>query len=224
MAKGGSIVRPDIEVRENSRNNRAIRFTSTENVKEPIQDPLDVPPSSMFAPIPSNNDEVKDTSDTTMMVRRMHTDNCPPADTPILIVDSAADISMVGQGFKILFHTGENTTLWGAMASLDGKAYDIVSAATVIESPYTTQQYVIIINQAAYVPDSQQYESLLHTDQARYHNVTVNDLSKFFRNGHGNVGNQSVEVDGFEIPLQHDGSKYFFTIRKPRRLGYITNN
>jgi hypothetical protein len=37
----------------------------------------------------------------------------------------------------------------------------------------------------------------------------------FFRDGHGKAGKQSVEADGFEIPLQHDGSKYFLTIRPP---------
>jgi hypothetical protein len=164
----------------NKQQRRAIRFTSTDNIETPIQDPLDTPTTSMFAPIPQNNDEIIEIPEEASAVRRMHTDICPPQNTPILIMDRAADMSMVGQGFEILFHTGETTTLLGAMASLDGKTYDIVTAAGVIESPTTTQQYIIIINQAAYIPDKLQYESLLHTDQARYHKVIVNDLGKFF--------------------------------------------
>ena len=40
-------------------------------------------------------------------------------------------------------------------------------------------------------------------------------MSKFFRDGSGKQGKQSIEVDGFEIPLRHDGLKYFMNIREP---------
>jgi hypothetical protein len=171
----------------------------------------------MYAPTPSEmmNDEVKETSEKEIVIRRMHTDETPSQNIPILIMDSAADMSMVGQGFEVLFFTGEKIILWGAMASLNGCEYDVVAAAAVIQSKISMQQYIIIINQAAYIPDKQQYESLLHTDQARYHNIVVKDLGKFFRDGYGNPGKQSIEVNGFEIPLQHDCSKYFLSIRTP---------
>ncbi len=164
------------------------------------------------------NDEVELTSEKEIhgVIRRMYTDTAPKHDMSILIMDSAADASMVGKGFEILFYTGEKMTVCGAMASLDSKVYEIVTAATVVQSPQSTQEYIVIINQAAYVPDQNQFESLLHTDQARYHNVIINDLSKFLRDGNGNIGKQSIEADGFEIPLQHDGSKYFLSIRPPK--------
>ncbi len=201
-----------------SKETRPIVFTTSVSMEErPIQDPLDTPHIGMYAPIPTEvgNDEVKNSSDNETVVRRMHTDDPPSQDVPILIMDSAADMSMVGQGFEILFYTGERITLWGAMASLNGCEHDVVTAATVITSEISTQQYIAIINQAAYIPDIQQYESLLHTDQARYHNVVINDLSRFFKDGYGNSGRQSIEVNGFDIPLQHDGSKYFLSIRIP---------
>lgn len=213
--KGGVTLEESKE--ENHQRARAISFTSNRTIEVPIQDPLDIPPNTMFAPIPPGNDETpqvfEDNIQTT--IRRMCTDPTPPQNTPILIIDNAADMSMIGQGFQIMFHTGETTTLWGAMASLDGNIYDVVCATAVIQSPASEQAHIIIINQAAYLPDNKQFESLLHADQARHHNVVVNDLGKFFRDGNGKPGKQSIEVDGYELPLQHDGSKYFFSIRTP---------
>jgi hypothetical protein len=171
----------------------------------------------MYAPIPleTNNDEIIKLSENPVTIRQMHTDEKPSANMPILIMDNATDISMVGRNFEILFYTGERTTLWGAMAALDGCNYDIVTTATIAQNPVSTQEYILVINQAAYVPDLHQHECLLHTDQARHHNIIINDLGKFFRDGFGNPGKQSIEVDGFQIPLQHDGSKYFLTIWTP---------
>ncbi len=150
----------------------------------------------------------------------MHTNDAPSDDTTILIMDSAADISCVGQNFEILFYTGETTTLGVAVAAFNSQTYDIVSAATVVENSTSSQSYMIVINQVAYIPDANQHESLLHTDQARYHNVIVNDLGKYFRDSIGTPGKQSIKVDGFEIPLLHDGSKYFLKIRKPTSLDW----
>jgi hypothetical protein len=36
----------------------------------------------------------------------MHTDTILSAGKKILIMDSAADMSMIGQGFEVFFHTG----------------------------------------------------------------------------------------------------------------------
>jgi hypothetical protein len=106
------------------------------------------------------------------------------------------------------------------MAALDSDTYEIVSVAAVVENSASSQSYLFIINQAANIPDVIQHESLLHTDQARYHNVIIDNLSKFFHDSIGNQGKQSVEVDGFEIPLLHDGSKCFLKIRKPTNIDW----
>jgi hypothetical protein len=173
----------------------------------------------MFAPVPDEtyNDEADPTSENQdhNRIRRMSTDEMPSQDTPVLIMDSAADMSCIGREFEILFYTGETINLSGAMANMSGNTYEVVTAAAVVEDQRSSQKYIVIINQAAYIPDRSQYESLLHTDQARYHNVVVNDLSKFFRDSNGNPGKQSIEVEGFEIPLRHDGSKYFLNVRAP---------
>lgn len=179
------------EQRNSNRNRdksiRAITFKSNTMTQDPIQDPLDVPPSGMFAPLPPGdmNDEAITASEKQHqeIVRRMHTDDVSPTNTPIQIMDSAANISCIGRDFEVLFYTGETMTVSGAMAEMQSIEYEIVTGATVVETPLSTQSYIIIINQAAYKPNERQYESLLHCDQARYHNVTINDLSKFFRDG-----------------------------------------
>lgn len=110
----------------------------------------------MFTPIPmdSNNNETLTVSDRGDHItsRQMYTNATPSRETMTLIMDSAVDMSMVGQGFGILFQPGEMTTLWGAMAAMDGASYEIISTAVVVESPLYTQQYIIVINQEAYAP------------------------------------------------------------------------
>ena len=123
-----------------------------------IEDPLDIAPP----PIPI---------EPYMTSRRLYTHDPPGADENILIVDSAADISCVGKGFSILFHSGEKMTLNTALVRSPSNTFDIVSAAAVIEDSTTSRGTIIVINQAVYVPDLQQHESLLHTDQARNHNA-----------------------------------------------------
>jgi hypothetical protein len=148
-------------------------------------------------------------------IRRMYTHDAPPRNEDILIMDSAADISCVGRGFKILFHSGEKTNLDMALVGAKGRTLDIVTAAAVVLDPTSSRNIIIIINQAAYVPELQQHESLLHTDQARHHNVFVNDLARCFHDVGGRPGAQSIVADGTTIPLKHDGSKYFLSIREP---------
>ncbi len=86
-------------------------------------------------------------------IRRMYTHDSPPRDENILIVDSAADISCIGRGFSILFHSREKTNLDMALVGSRGRTLDIVTAVAVIVDPSTTRNIIIIINQAAYVPE-----------------------------------------------------------------------
>jgi hypothetical protein len=140
-----------------------------------IDDPLDEAPP--FIPIEEYH-----------KARRIYTHESPKSEENILVIDSAADISCVGQGFEVLFRSGETTTISLALASSEETTFDIVTAAAVVEDPTTSRSVIIIINQAAYVPDIGQHESLLHSDQARHHNVVVNDLAKCFCDHEGNPG------------------------------------
>jgi hypothetical protein len=75
------------------------------------------------------------------------------------------------------------------------------SIALVIVMPQTEQEYILIINQAAYIPDLQQSESLLHSDQACYHGVKVNNISCYLTDHSDLPGKQNLEIDGITIPL-----------------------
>ncbi len=169
-----------------------------------IEDPLDEPPP----PIP-----IEDYS----KIRRSFTHSTPKSEENILIIDSAADISCVGQGFSIMFYSGETTTISLAIAESASSTFDIVTAAAVVIDPTSTKNVIIIVNQAAYIPHLGQHESLLHSDQARNHNVFVNDLAKCFHDPEGRQGRQNLEVEGNIIPLRHDGMKYFLSIREPTK-------
>jgi hypothetical protein len=169
-----------------------------------IEDPLDqAPPPLPIEPY--------------LASRRMFTHDPPDSTENILIVDSAADISCVGQGFTVLFHSGETMTMNTALARSPSNTFDIVSAVAVIEDPTSSRNIIVIINQAIHIPDLEQHESLLNTDQARNHSVLVNNLAKCFHDREGKAGLQNIEVDGCVIPLKHDGRKYFISIREPRK-------
>ena len=147
--------------------------------------------------------------------RRVQGHPTPDPTENILIVDSAADQSCVGQGFRILHYTGASIQLEGALDTMGGGYYPLVSAAAVVTDPTTTREIIIVVNQAAYNPSLSQHESLLHTDQARNHGVFVNDLATYYADRYGNPGLQNLEADGYTIPLKHDGLKYFLHVREP---------
>jgi len=81
----------------------------------------------------------------------MYTPNPSPwGEEYILIMDSAAGQSMVGQGYKIMFYTGQQIQMDGAfLAGMDGGQYPIVCAAAVVEDVTSDQPIIIVINQAA---------------------------------------------------------------------------
>jgi hypothetical protein len=147
------------------------------------------------------------------VIRRVYAPNCSPGiEENVLIMDSATDQSVIGQGFKIMFYTGQQIRMDGALVGMEGSQYPIVCAAAMVEDQTSDQPIIIVVNQAAYNEDLKQHESLLHTDQARFHGVKINDLASCFKDGHGYVGKQSLETEGWSIPLLHDGSKYYLKI------------
>jgi hypothetical protein len=169
-----------------------------------VEDPLDEAPPTI---------PIEDYS----KIRRMFTHEIPTKNENILIIDSAADISCIGRGFSILFHSREKTNLDMAIVGSEGRTLDIVTAAAVIIDPTTSRNIIIIINQAAYVPELEQHESLLHLDQAPHHNVFINDLARCFHDMEGRPGAQNIVADGTTIPLKHGGSKYFISVREPMK-------
>jgi hypothetical protein len=118
----------------------------------------------------------------------MYTDQSPPQEEPILIMDSATDICCIGKGFKILFYTGEITSLGAAFSTTEPRTLHVVTAAAVITDSHLSSPIIILINQAAHIPDDNQYDSLLHTDQAHNHNVIVNDIACCYIDSHGHPG------------------------------------
>jgi hypothetical protein len=147
--------------------------------------------------------------------RRVHLHDVPDPQENVLICDNAADQCIIGQGFKVLFYTGQLVQMDGAMAGMKGERYPIVCAAAMVEDGTSEESKIIIVNQAAYNKDTKQHESLLHTEQARMHGVKVNDLSSFMKDGHGFNGKQNLETEGITLPLLYDGSKYFLKVREP---------
>ncbi len=56
-----------------------------------------------------------------------------------------------------------------AIANLPSTVFDIFTAAAVDEDPMTSRNILIIISQAAYIPELVQHFSLLHAIQTRHH-------------------------------------------------------
>jgi hypothetical protein len=109
--------------------------------------------------------------------------------SPFSLLTVPLTLVSVGQGFQILFYMSEVTTLGIAFVGrTDPKQYDIVCTATVIHDFKTQKDLIIIISQAAYIPETSQVESLLHADQARHHHVIVNDIAQCYFDSCGKPG------------------------------------
>jgi len=104
----------------------------------------------------------------------------PNQDENVLIRDSTADQSVIGKEWRILYYTVQNIQIDGFLIGMEGEKYPVVCMAAVVEDNMTSQQIIIIVNQAAYNKDARQHESLLQTEQARMHNVKINDLASCF--------------------------------------------
>jgi len=197
---------------------RLVAFKDAQNTQEPdIEDVIPTTSNSRA----SAADFFPSITEGTL--RRAFTDSTPTTTEDVLIIDCAADQSCIGRGFKILYHTGEEIRLNGAIAGMRGGVFPIVCAAAIAIDPTTTQEYIIIIHQAAYNPDLAQHESLLHSDQARHHGVKVNDLADCYMDGHGNPGLQNLQIEEHCIPLCHDGSKCFIRVREPTQIEWDTH-
>jgi hypothetical protein len=86
--------------------------------------------------------------------RRCHiSDQSPGPEENVLICDNAAEQCVVGQGFKVLFHTGQHVQMDGALVGMEGGCYPIVCAAAVVEDETRESPVIIILNQAAYNQD-----------------------------------------------------------------------
>jgi len=83
-------------------------------------------------------------------------------------MDGAADQSVGGQGFKIMFYTGQHIKMDGALVGMEGGQYPIVCAAATVENKASDQLSIVVVNQAVYNVDIRKHESLLHIDQADF--------------------------------------------------------
>lgn len=110
----------------------------------------------------------------------------------------------------MLFQSEEMMALNMALKRSMANTFEIVMAAAVVENQTTIRRVIIIINQAVFILDLAQHESLQHSDQTRHHYVHVNDLAKCFYDSEGRPGKQKIEVDVCSLPLTHDGMKCFF--------------
>jgi hypothetical protein len=79
-----------------------------------------------------------------------------------------------------------------AMANIEERHFEIVSAATVILDRKSKRDIIIIINQAAYMPGTHQFESLLHTDQARNYHLVVNDIAACYFDRYDNAKEENL--------------------------------
>ena len=76
---------------------------------------------------------------------------CAPNLTPgpeenILIMDSAAGQSVLGQGFKIMLYKGQHIKMDGAQVGIEGCQYPIVCAAAVGEGETSDQLSIVVVN------------------------------------------------------------------------------
>jgi len=70
----------------------------------------------------------------------------PTPEENILLMDSAADQSVIGQGFKIMFYTGQPIKMDGALVGMEGGQDPIMCAAAVVEDKTSDPLIIVVVN------------------------------------------------------------------------------
>ncbi|MGH7974712.1 MAG: hypothetical protein ACREBR_04240, partial [bacterium] len=133
----------------------------------------------------------------------------PQPNEDILIVDSGCDQTLIGQGWKILAHTGPEIIIDGARGWMNSRKFPVVTAATVIQREGGHPPVVIIVRNAMYDNEKGENESLLHPNQVRAYGGIVDDLPSIFNHDNGTPGKQFVKIGDIILNLIFDGFKCF---------------
>ena len=123
-----------------------------------------------------------------------------PEHGPYTVLDNGSDIATLGQGWKIITKHSKDRDVFDEK---DNRQQLVDAIATLlIPTGERTRLCVLRVNNAIYDPTRK--ESLLPPDQARWHNVTVNDCSLLLG------GKQNIITPDLTVNLFWDGKTYFF--------------
>ena len=136
-------------------------------------------------------------------------------------LDSHADTCVVGANALILREHERRVSVTGYDHSRP-KTYKIVDAVVGHEDPETGEEYMLVINQAIYIPGLK--HNLLCPMQLRMNDVSVNETPKFClsdptETDHAILVNRSQE-DRMIIPLSLEGVTSYFPTFKPSKEQY----
>ncbi len=134
-------------------------------------------------------------------------------------LDSHADTSVVGKNALIIHKHDRFVMVTGFDPSQPGRKAEIVDAAVLYVSPGTFDSYILVINQAIYVPELD--DCLLCPMQCRMNGVRISETPKFLVENPTAL-DHSIQIINPEdpahpltIPLQLHGVLSYFPIRCP---------
>jgi hypothetical protein len=138
-------------------------------------------------------------------------------------LDSHADTCVIGDNALILRDHERRVSVTGYDHSRP-KTYKIVDAVVGHEDPETGEEYMLVINQAIYIPGLK--HNLICPMQLRMNDVSVNETPKFCLSNptetdHAILVNRS-EDDRVIIPLSLEGVTSYFPTFKPSKEQYET--
>ena len=121
----------------------------------------------------------------------------PPSNIPYTVIDSAADVAILGQGWTpIRVHETSYT--------ISDKRYPEVDAIATFVTTIGQRRrvYTLLVHRAAFIRENN--ESLIPPDQMRWHGISVDAVSMQWD------GRQEIWGSDFSIPLCHNGRTTFF--------------
>ena len=127
-------------------------------------------------------------------------------------LDSHADTIVAGANCSFLYYTGRQCDVSPYDSSYEPvKAVSIVCAATAWQSPHTGQLYILILNEALWMPKLP--NSLVNPNQLRHFGTVVQDdpTSSF-------PLHIRTEDASFSMPLEMQGTVIFAETRKPTEV------
>ena len=134
----------------------------------------------------------------------------------IMVIDNGCDQTIINNNsFLVQSFAGVIFNVGGALQGMSSSNLELVNEAYTLATLCDSTKVLFKINQCFLDRDPMQTEALLQPHQMRAYGVVVDDCAKCHISTNGQAGSQQITVGNKCYPMNFDGWKCYFRIRRP---------
>ena len=134
----------------------------------------------------------------------------------IMVIDNGCDQTIINNNsFLVQSFAGVIFNVGGALQGMSSSNLELVNEAYTLATLCDSTKVLFKINQCLLDRDPMQTEALLQPHQMRAYGVVVDDCAKCHISTNGQAGSQQITVGNKCYPMNFDGWKCYFRIRRP---------